>query len=93
MAWYVNAYETYDAYGGPEEGGWWYTVGTPTGESFGPFDDIETAWEQEYVLRDWADGKNEGRWPRHSSNGGDWFALYVEDHPPKAFPEEYPRYE
>ena len=25
----VAAYETYRAYGGPEEGGWYYTTGTP----------------------------------------------------------------
>ncbi len=26
---YVNVYETDRAYGGPEEGGWYYTVGYP----------------------------------------------------------------
>ena len=26
---YLNIYEIGQAYGGPEEGGWWYTVGTP----------------------------------------------------------------
>ena len=25
--WYVNVYSVGDAYGGPEEGGWWYSVG------------------------------------------------------------------
>jgi len=26
---WVNVYEEGQAYGGPEEGGWWYSVGTP----------------------------------------------------------------
>ena len=26
--WYVNVYEVYRAYGGPEEGGWYYDEGT-----------------------------------------------------------------
>ena len=26
---YVNCYETYRCYGGPEEGGWWYTAWSP----------------------------------------------------------------
>ena len=25
--WYVNVYRVEDAYGGPEEGGWWYHIG------------------------------------------------------------------
>lgn len=29
MAVYLNTYEVYQAYGGPEEGGWWYDRGTP----------------------------------------------------------------
>ena len=28
---YVNVYEKASAYGGPEEGGWWYTVIDPLG--------------------------------------------------------------
>lgn len=28
MNWYVNVYQVYRAYGGPEEGGWWYNEGT-----------------------------------------------------------------
>jgi hypothetical protein len=29
MAIYLNTYETWQAYGGPEEGGWWYECGKP----------------------------------------------------------------
>jgi hypothetical protein len=90
---YINAYETYDAYGGPEEGGWWYTTGEPTGESWGPFATLDEAWDRMATLESQAKERNEGRWPRNSSNGGDWYALYVEKNRPKAFPERAPRYE
>ena len=26
---YINTYETNRAYGGPEEGGWWFDIGDP----------------------------------------------------------------
>ena len=29
MTVYLNTYETWQAYGGPEEGGWWYECGQP----------------------------------------------------------------
>lgn len=29
MTVYLNTYETWKAYGGPEEGGWWYECGKP----------------------------------------------------------------
>jgi hypothetical protein len=90
---YMNAYETRDEYGGPEEGGWWYTSGTPTGESWGPFDTLDLAWTLVAAAQPQVDRHNEGRWPRNSSNGGEWYALYVEEHGPRAFPEEAPRYE
>jgi hypothetical protein len=93
MAWYANAYETFDVYGGPEEGGWWYTAGEPTGESWGPFETLTEAWEQQTALDEWCAEKNEGRWPRHSSNGGDWYEVIVEEHSGRAFPESTPRYE
>ena len=93
MPYYVNAYETYDAYGGPEEGGWWYTSGEPTGQTWGPFTTLDEAWEQRDALAENVNEYNEGRWPRHSVNGGDWYALYVEEHEPRAFPVNTPRYE
>jgi hypothetical protein len=29
MAVYLNVYEVWQCYGGPEEGGWWYAAGSP----------------------------------------------------------------
>lgn len=44
---YIHKYSIGLCYGGPEEGGWWYTDGNPvddwTPESF---DDEEQAWER-----------------------------------------------
>lgn len=93
MTWHVNAYETHDVYGGPEEGGWWYPVGIPTGESLGPFATLEEAWDQQAALDETVADRNEGRWPRSSANGGEWYAVLVEPHGPVGFPEEFPRYE
>lgn len=39
---YVTVFETGQCYGGPEEGGWWFTAGTPV-EVFGPFTDEKSA--------------------------------------------------
>jgi hypothetical protein len=50
--WYVNTYFTHEAYGGPEEGGWWYTIHAPAEpkealifQPIGPFDDYVKACE------------------------------------------------
>ena len=91
--WYINAYETRDVFGGPEEGGWWYVDGEPTGETWGPFGTLDEAHEQYSALDGHINLQNEGRWARHSSNGGDWYTVHIEDHLPRAFPEERPRYE
>ena len=34
---YVSQYRRQQRYGGPEEGGWWVSIGQYTGNSFGPF--------------------------------------------------------
>lgn len=41
MAVYLNTYEVYQAYGGPEEGGWWYECGTPVQSILLSSDDYE----------------------------------------------------
>lgn len=37
MSWYVHEFDVELQYGGPEEGGWWYDSGRPTGKRWGPF--------------------------------------------------------
>jgi hypothetical protein len=41
MAVYLNTYETWEAYGGPEEGGWWYECGSPVQSLLISHDDYE----------------------------------------------------
>lgn len=45
MAIYLNTYETYQAYGGPEEGGWWFECGTPVQSLFWSDEDYEEFME------------------------------------------------
>lgn len=47
---YVHKYQIALQYGGPEEGGWWYEAGTPTGFVLGPLTDEEGAYDQAYDL-------------------------------------------
>ena len=41
MAVYLNTFEVWQAYGGPEEGGWWYSAGTPVQSVFLSDDDLD----------------------------------------------------
>jgi hypothetical protein len=55
--WYVNTYFTHEEYGGPEEGGWYYTVHAPAEgqqvfQPIGPFDDYVKACEISNLMRD-----------------------------------------
>jgi len=47
---YVNVYEKSSAYGGPEEGGWWFTVLDPVGCE-GTFNDENEASEAASLLQ------------------------------------------
>ena len=47
---YIHKHDISLEYGGPEEGGWWYTFGMPTGFSFGPITNEEAAYEQARAL-------------------------------------------
>lgn len=89
---WVNGYMLERPYGGPEEGGWWYDAGTPTGESFGPFTTLEGAREFRDRVEERHADRNADRWPLHSSLATDLWALLVEEGAPKAFPECTPQY-
>lgn len=41
MTVYLNTFETWQAYGGSEEGGWWYTAGEPVQSVLVSHDDLE----------------------------------------------------
>ena len=42
MSVYLNTYERYQAYGGPEEGGWWHECGTPLQSVLYSHEDYDT---------------------------------------------------
>jgi len=105
MAW-VNVYETDRVYGGPEEGGWWFTTGEPvdTVPVLGITHDEALAYAAATRNYEWPpavqaafdamDTKWQSSADMYSVNyrGGD-FDVRIQDHPARAYPDEYPRYE
>ena len=88
---YVNCYMIDQAYGGPEEGGWWYTVGRP-GESRLANSEIEAkdilAERNAYWVT-----HNEGRPEIYSVLSEGRFSVCRESHFARHFPEVKPHYE
>ena len=85
--WWVNIYTTHEEKGGPEEGGWWYTVHVPaiTLPCFGPFDDYVKACEISHMMRDThpvfqEEECKEGRY------------AIVERYPARVYPKHRPHY-
>ena len=88
---YVNCYMIDQAYGGPEEGGWYYTVGRPI-ESRLADDDIEA----EDILaerRAYGEEQNFGRPEIYSVISEGRFAVWRESHYARVFPDVKPYYE
>lgn len=85
---YVNVYELDQGYGGPEEGGWWFSVGIPVEEACEVYETAEAAEIARKAL--------EEKYPRtdkqYSVLGGADYAVQIEDHPPRAWPETRPHY-
>lgn len=55
MAVYLNTYETWEAYGGPEEGGWWFTCGEPLQSVLLSHEELDdyierTTWDERNTL-------------------------------------------
>jgi hypothetical protein len=93
MAHALAIYEIDKAYGGPEEGGWWFD----TGERLAivrHFDDPEKAFAACRRANAWLDRIQTGQRPVSSVlyNGGR-LAARVYRNPPAFFPQERPRYE
>lgn len=92
--WHVNVYELDRAYGGPEEGGWWYNTGelvqtVPVWSDAWSDDDIEKLCE---LLGN--------QYPKEGDRSigsvlyaGGAHAIVVEPHEGKSWPQERPRYE
>lgn len=93
MTYFVNSYETDRLYGGPEEGGWWYDVGSPAGQSYGPYASNDEAMDVYYALQEEVDLQNEGRPPLGSVLSDGRFTFMVEEHEPRPWPETTPFFE
>lgn len=60
--WTVGVYTTYQVYGGPEEGGWWYAAGSLTEHGrMRFFDDYAAAQAYSHELWDWVQKQNTNR--------------------------------
>ena len=94
----VSIYKIDRAYGGPEEGGWWYTCGEPILE-FGAhtrcFHILEEAQDYQALLEKTLIVElNEGRRPISSVLSEGVFESYLDENQyPESFPKVRPHYE
>jgi hypothetical protein len=91
---YVNTYRTGKAYGGPEEGGWWYTYGAMLTSQ--RVTSLKTARRiARRILRrlDKQNAEEGNREPDSVLNQGEWLDVIIEDNPAANFPESRPYYE
>lgn len=89
---YLNEYMTDRAFGGPQEGGWWYDTGTFVA-CHGVY---PTRGEAEAAADAMAPGLAERRCGLHAPDSvlcSGWPAVHVERHPGADFPKTRPRYE
>lgn len=95
---WIHKHEVALQYGGPEEGGWWYDTGYPTGFSFGPIIGEDAAYDQSRALNKLEHERQEAEekydYTSVLSHMSMHYQYTVEDYPePKAFPETRPHYE
>ena len=84
---YVNVYLVHRAYGGPEEGGWWYDAGELV--------ETRTCSNTELLIKEMVDELTkdyDADKPRYHYNGT-WATVRVEERPSCDFPATRPRYE
>lgn len=100
--WYVNCYIIDRAYGGPEEGGWWYDYGFPASidepdmkvaPCYGPFFSYKDAEAEMNKHMGAINEANRGRPPINSVLSKGRFILQIEPHSPERWPAEKPTYE
>lgn len=89
---YVNVYLEDQAYGGPEEGGWYYSLGSPDASLTGYESQRATPKRIERARR-LAARENANRPSQYHSNSEGEFVVRVERHRPRAYPEYHPHYE
>ena len=86
---YVNVYLEELAFGGREEGGWWYHTFTPEEGH------INARYTPEAEAREdeWVRDQNEGQPPLHSVSSRGLYRVVVENHKAYQKPLSRPRYE
>lgn len=90
---FVNVYETGMAYGGPEEGGWYYDTGVVVKSMPVLRGKAERLLER---VRDRCDRINRDerrRCPSSVLSRGDYLVAWLEDRPGEDYPRERPGYE
>ncbi len=95
---YIHKHQIALESGGPEEGGWWYTVGVPTGFSLGPIVDEELTYEQCRALNELEHERQEHEeayeFTSVLAKMSNHYSYSVEDfETPVAYPQERPHYE
>ena len=91
---YLNTYETHEAYGGPEEGGWWYTCGIPVQSVLINDEDFEEWLEAAnpdklHEMRTGATLRyTHGKAPKPIRNGSGGYSFMVGDDTPTTYREE-----
>lgn len=88
---YVNVYLVDQAYGGAEEGGWWYDYGLPVESRLAQTEDEARAMLAELRAR-W-DVKNQGRPPIHSVTSEGRYRVMREAAYADIWPNPAPHYE
>jgi len=83
---YVNVYLVDKAYGGPEEGGWYYDYGVVVGSM--PYSALSFRAAQAYC-----DEANQGRPPITDTNSVGRYCVHIEDEQGTNFPDRKPFYE
>ena len=88
---HLNEYLTDRAFGGGEEGGWWYDTGVFV-KCHGTFPSREEAFAARDALDDYLAERREGLDPPDSVRCTGWPELLVEQHRGANFPARRPRY-
>jgi len=108
MTYYLNVYDVGDAYGGSEEGGWWFKVGeflecVGTANSLAKAKDQRDQFEKRVTEYRMGYGEHDGVDANGDGDdscmllGGRWgdgeLNIFIEEHGGKDFPTERPYYE
>jgi hypothetical protein len=91
---YVNVYLVDRAYGGPEEGGWWFDYGLFQAEQSTSRHEEDAATREAERLQRWCDEENAQRRSDISSVVSEGrYVVYVEDEAGADWPAQRPHYE